>query len=113
VELRFPDSAANPYMTLAVCIAAGLEGIKNKLMAPDSVDKNIFALSDQEREALGIRRLPFNLQEAVKHLEKDDFVQSVLGEHISREYVEIKKKEWEDYCNQISQWELDQYLYRI
>lgn len=113
VELRFPDSAANPYMTLAVCIAAGLEGIKNKLTAPDSVDKNIFALSDKEREDLGIRRLPVNLQEAVKHLEKDDFVQSVLGEHISREYVEIKKKEWEDYCNQISQWELDQYLYRI
>lgn len=113
VELRCPDSAANPYLTLAVCLAAGLDGIKNKLTPPDSVDKNVFTLSEQEREALGVKRLPSTLKEAITNLENNPFIQHVLGEHISKKYIEAKKSEWEDYCTQVTQWELDQFLYRI
>ena len=113
LELRCPDSASNPYLTLAVCLAAGLDGIKNKLTPPESVDKNIFTLTEQEREALGVKRLPVTLNEAIAELENDDFVTNVLGEHIGRKYIEAKKAEWEEYCTQVTQWELDQYLYRI
>jgi glutamine synthetase len=113
IELRCPDPAANPYLTLAVCLAAGLDGIKNKLTPSDSVDANVFELTDMERAALGIRRLPANLCEAVADLEKSEFVRTVLGDHISRKYIEAKKLEWENYRTQVTQWEIDQYLYKI
>ncbi len=113
LELRNPDPSANPYLTLALCLAAGLDGIKNKLTPPQSIDRNVFEMSEQERERLEVRRLPLNLCEAIADLEKSDFVKDVLGEHISKKYVEAKKVEWEDYRTQVTKWELDQYLYRI
>jgi glutamine synthetase len=112
LELRCPDPAANPYLTLAVCLAAGLDGIRNKLTPPDSVDRNVFELTADERQKLGIRRLPANLNEAVSDLENSDFIKKVLGDHISKKYIEAKKAEWENYRTQVTQWELDQYLYR-
>jgi glutamine synthetase len=113
LELRCPDPSANPYLTLAVCLAAGLDGIKNKLTPPESVDRNVFELSSEERQEMGIRRLPENLIEAVHDLECSDFIKKVLGDHIRRKYIDAKKAEWEDYRTQVTQWELDQYLYRI
>jgi len=113
IELRCPDPAANPYLTLAVCLAAGLDGIKNKLTPPVSVDKNIFSLSKEEREALGVETLPLNLSESVSDLEKSDFMHNVLGEHIAKKYIEAKKYEWDDYRTKVTMWELEQYLYKI
>lgn len=113
LELRCPDPAANPYLTLAVCLAAGLDGIKNKLTPPESIDRNIFEMSLQERAQLGIKNLPANLIEAVVALEKNDLMKQVLGEHITNKYIEAKKSEWDNYRTQITQWEIDQYLYRI
>ncbi|MGB4658154.1 MAG: type I glutamate--ammonia ligase [Mobilitalea sp.] len=113
LELRCPDPSANPYLTLAVCLAAGLDGIKNKLMPPESIDKNIFTLTPEEREELGVRRLPANLNDAVTAMEESEFVKNVLGSHISKKYIEAKRAEWEDYRTQVTQWEIDQYLYRI
>lgn len=113
LELRCPDPSANPYLTLAVCLAAGLDGIKNKLTPPDSIDCNIFELTPQEREKLGIRRLPKNLCEAVDELEKSDFIKNVLGESFANKYIAAKRLEWEDYRTQVTQWEIDQYLYRV
>jgi len=113
IELRCPDPSANPYLALAVCLAAGLDGIKNRLEPQASVDKNLFELTEQERTALGIRRLPANLREAVDDLERSEFIKNVLGSHISKKYVDAKRSEWEDYRTQVTQWELDQYLYRI
>ncbi len=113
IELRCPDSAANPYLALAVCLAAGLDGIKNKLTPPDSVDRNLFELSKEEREALGIKSLPSTLCEAVDAMEKSDLIREVLGEHISKKYIEAKRSEWATYREQVTQWEVDQYLYRI
>jgi len=112
IELRSPDPCANPYLALAVCLAAGLDGIKNKLTPPDSVDMNIFELSKEERTKLGIRRLPSNLYEAIQELENSDFIKKVLGNHISAKYIGAKKQEWDDYRKQVTQWEMDQYLYR-
>ena len=113
LELRNPDPSANPYLTLAVCLAAGLDGIKNKLMPPANIDKNLFDLTEKERADLGIYRLPVNLNEAVADFEKNEYLKSVLGEHISKKYIAAKKVEWEEYRTQITQWEIDQYLYRV
>ncbi|MDO5426097.1 MAG: type I glutamate--ammonia ligase [Eubacteriales bacterium] len=113
IELRCPDPACNPYLTLAVCLAAGLDGIRNQITPPPSVDKNIFAMTQEEKEALGIESLPNNLFEAVKELENDPFILNVLGPHLGKNYIHAKKMEWEDYCQQVSGWEIDQYLYKI
>jgi len=112
IELRSPDPAANPYLALAVCLAAGLDGIKNKLMPPESIEANLFELSAEDRAKLGIRRLPSTLDEAIHALEKSDFMKRVLGEHISTRYIEAKKREWEEYRTRVTQWEIDQYLNR-
>ena len=113
IELRSPDPSANPYLMLAVCLAAGLDGIKNQLTPPEGINGNLFELSDEERTKLGIKRLPANLCEAVEALENNEFVMNVLGDHISKKYIDAKKTEWEEYRAQVTTWELDQYLYRI
>lgn len=113
VELRCPDPSANPYLALAVCLAAGLDGIRNKITPPDSVDLNIFTMTEEEKAAKGIKNLPASLKEALGQFEKSEFVKSVLGDHTAGKYLEAKNAEWNQYSVQVSQWELDQYLHRI
>ena len=113
VELRNPDPSANPYLVLATCLAAGLDGIKNKLEVPASVDCNIFEMTEEERKEAGIEILPDNLYDAIKYLNEDKFICGVLGEHITTKYTEAKLKEWDDYKTQVTQWELDEYLYKF
>jgi glutamine synthetase len=113
IELRSPDPSANPYLVLAVCLAAGLDGIQNQILPPAAVKENIFELTAQKRQEKGIESLPNNLLEAVQELEKDSFIQNVLGEHLSRNYIQAKKQEWEQYCRHVSAWEIEQYLYRV
>lgn len=112
VELRNPDPTANPYLVLALCLAAGLDGIKNKIEVPESVDCNIYDMTPGERRAAGIENMPADLKEAVDCLVADEFLCSVLGEHITTKYVEAKMKEWENYTTRVSQWEIDEYLYK-
>lgn len=110
IELRNPDPSANPYLALAVCLRAGLDGIINKIEPPASVDHNILTLSDSRKMELGIEELPCNLREAVAELEKDTFIQEVLGRHVSAKYIEAKKAEWAAYTAQVTDWEINQYL---
>ena len=112
VELRNPDPTANPYLVLALCLAAGLDGIKNKIEVTESVDCNIYEMTPGERRAAGIENMPADLKEAVDCLVADEFLCSVLGEHITTKYVEAKMKEWENYTTRVSQWEIDEYLYK-
>jgi glutamine synthetase len=113
VELRCPDPAANPYLTLAVCLAAGLDGIKNKLIPQDSVDKNIFNMTQEEKDEIGIMSLPESLEDSIIALENNDLIKNVLGIETTKKYVKAKREEWDQYSIQISQWEIDQYLHRI
>lgn len=113
IELRSPDPSANPYLTLAMCLAAGLDGIKNQLLPPESVDKNVYSMTKEDRESLNMLSLPTNLQEATNALAESEFAKNVLGDHISSKYIEAKKEEWERYRIQVTQWEVEQYLYRI
>ncbi|HEX4601211.1 MAG TPA: type I glutamate--ammonia ligase [Gemmatimonadales bacterium] len=109
-ELRMPDPSANPYLALAVQLAAGLDGIERKLVPPDPVNKNIFTMSFRERRRYRIDELPRDLHEALEVLEKDDVVRDALGPHIYERFVEAKREEWQESIGQVSAWELDRYL---
>ena len=113
IELRSPDPSANPYLTLALCLMAGLDGIKNEIEPPASVDRNIFEMTEEERNALGIEALPGTLIDAISEMEKDTFVQEVLGEHVSERYIAAKKAEWNKYRTQVTDWEINEYLYKF
>ena len=82
LELRCPDPSANPYLVLAVCLRAGLDGIKNRILPPESVDRDVFGMSVQERRERGIEEIPGTLIEAIQYMEKDDFVKETLGAHV-------------------------------
>ncbi len=112
LELRNPDPAANPYLTLALCLAAGLDGIRRKLTPPAAVGENLFELDEDERERLGIVHLPSNLKEAVRAMKADTLIRETLGEHIFPRYVQHKTDEWDEYKVRVTQWELDRYLAR-
>ena len=113
VELRCPDPAANPYLALAVCLAAGLDGIRNRIEPPAPIEKNIYEMRLDEKEAEGIEALPATLDEAIDELEKDEYILNVLGTHISRNYITAKRAEWDAYTSQVTDWEIEQYLYKI
>ena len=110
VELRCPDPTCNPYLEMALCLAAGLDGIKKGLVPKPAYDENVFALSDDELEKEGIECLPGSLEEAIKEAEKDPFIKQTLGEHVYENYIEGKKREWNEYKMQISQWEVNRYM---
>ena len=113
IELRSPDSAANPYLTLAVCLKAGLDGIVNRIEPPRSVDCNIYTMTDEERRARKIENLPGTLIEAVEELKKDSFILDVLGKHVAEQYIAAKEKEWQQYRAYVSEWEIQEFLYRF
>ena len=113
VELRCPDPSANPYLALAVCLAAGLDGIRNQITPPESVTENVFEMRLSKKNQLGIESLPADLGEAIHEFEADTYIQEVLGTHITEKYMEAKKAEWADYRSQVTQWEIENYLYKI
>lgn len=113
IELQSPDASCNPYLAFAVCLAAGIDGIKNKIEPPKHIEKNLFQMKTSEILSEGIDLLPDNLYEALEEFKKDKFVQDVLGEQITTKFYNAKKEEWRAYCSQVSNWELQQYLYKI
>lgn len=110
IELRSPDPTANPYLILALCLAAGLDGIRNKMEVPAQVTKNVFAMTKEELEEAGIEELPLTLGEALEELQMDTFLMNVLGEHLAEKYLRAKYEEWNQYCTQITDWEISHYL---
>ena len=112
IELRSPDPSCNPYLELALCLAAGLDGIKRNLQASSPTDVNIFHMHETERAHHGIDCLPGSLEEALDAMVDDELVLATLGEHVSDKYITAKRDEWNSYRLSISQWEIDQYLLR-
>ena len=110
VELRCPDPACNPYLAFAVMLTAGLEGIEKKYPLPPVVEPNIYHMAMEERERRGLTSLPGNLFEAIIETENSDLVRETLGRHIFDIFFFNKKKEWEDYRMQITQYEIKKYL---
>ncbi len=109
-ENRMPDPSANPYLALTVQLAAGLDGIREKIDCGEPVNKNIARMSYRERRRLRIDDLPRDLHEALDYLEKDAVVREALGEHIYERYLDAKREEWQEYIGQVSDWELGRYL---
>ena len=109
-ELRSPDPTCNPYLTFAVMLAAGMEGVNNRIEPPESFDRNIFRMTEEEREAEGIRCLPSNLMMSSKALAGDPLLTGVLGKHVVAQLKRIAELEWTDYSRAITDWELKRYL---
>ncbi len=110
MELRCPDPACNPYLTFAVLLQAGLEGIEHGYELPEPMEKNLYHLAPDERRRLGIEQLPATLGEAIELTAESELVLRTLGEHMFNRFVEIKRQEWEDYRVQVTAWELERYL---
>ncbi len=110
LELRMPDPSANPYLALAVQLAAGLDGIRGKVNPPDPVDRNIWELSVRDRRKYKIAELPRDLGEAVDLMKRSAFMKQVLGDHVYQNFLAAKEQEWQDYIAQVHDWEIDRYL---
>lgn len=109
-EFRSPDPACNPYLTFAVMLQAGLEGIEKGYKLEDPMEMNLYDLSDAEREEMGVQTLPESLGEAIKDAEKSELLKKALGDHVFSRLMEVKKKEWDEYRVQLTPWEMDKYL---
>ncbi|MHC5268238.1 type I glutamate--ammonia ligase [Enterococcus sp. LJL98] len=110
VELRSVDPTANPYLAMAVLLEAGLDGIRRKLTPPPAVDRNIYVMTEEEREAAQIYDLPSTIHNAIKALRKDPVMIEALGQHIYGNFNEAKRMEWAAYRQTVSEWEREQYL---
>ena len=110
IELRSPDPACNPYLAFSVMLAAGLEGIEKNYELSEPVEKDIYHLSEEDRQELGIKSLPGSLIEAIEITEKSQVVRKALGDHIFNNFIENKKIEWDNYRVKIHPYEIDRYL---
>lgn len=109
-ELRSPDPAGNPYLSFALLLAAGLDGIKKNLQPVPAVSANVYAIDAEERKAQQIESLPGDLNAAISEMKKDPFVKETLGDHIFHKYVKAKESEWQEYSTTVTEWELNRYL---
>jgi glutamine synthetase len=110
IEYRAPDPACNPYLALAVIVAAGLDGVRRELEPPAEVTGDLSAMSGAERRAWGIASLPDSLEEAIREMEGSDLVAEALGEHVFEWFIRNKRAEWDDYRGQVSAYERKQML---
>ena len=109
-ELRCPDPACNPYLTFACLLHAGLEGIEQGYDLPEPMETNLYHLTPEQRRERGIVSLPETLGEAIDELSRSELARKALGPHIFDRYVEIKRKEWDEYRVQLTDWEMKKYL---
>src|SRR6201993_5026007 len=109
-EIRCPDPSCNPYLTFAVLLHAGLEGIEQGYELPEPMETNLYHLTPEQRRQRGIVSLPETLGEAVDELSGSDLARKALGPHIFDRYVELKRGEWDEYRVQLTEWELRKYL---
>lgn len=106
IELRFPDPSANPYLAIAVCMAAGMDGLEKQ------TNPGMEAFMCYESGA-PVESLPETLHEAVGYMRDDSFIESVLGEEFTEIYANAKAQEWNEYMAQVCDWEIDRYLNRV
>lgn len=109
VEIRSVDATANPYLAVAAILMAGLYGIENKLDIKP-IEKNLFEIPRSERKALGVENLPSSLKHALDMFETSDFIQKVVGKHLTEKLIIAKSKEWDNYRLYVSDWEIKRYI---
>lgn len=112
-ELRSPDLSGNPYLQFAAILAAGLKGIELKEQLVSSVEKNIYSLNSSEMKKYGIESLPESLGHSLNLMSDSELLKDTFGEHIFRNFIHVKKEEWESYRKQVTSWEINKYLKNI
>jgi len=112
IELRSPDPTCNPYLTFASILAAGIEGIKNEIEPPADANKNIFNMSETERQQAHIDTLPGDLITANRHFMGDELLCNTFGKHVTEGLNSIADMEWDSYRTAVHPWEVEQYLTR-
>jgi glutamine synthetase len=110
MELRCPDPSCNPYLTFAALLQAGLEGIEKGYELPDPIETNLYDLTEDARESMGVQHLPESLGEAIEEMAGSELVERALGSHVFGRYVDLKREEWLDYRVQVTPWEIENYL---
>ena len=110
MELRCPDPSGNPYLQFAAMLTAGLKGIEEGYKLPEPMELNLYHLTDDERKERGIKSLPASLGEAIAIAERSDIVKEILGPHCFERFIEIKKKEWDDFRIQVTEYEIKRYF---
>ncbi|MEO0276449.1 MAG: type I glutamate--ammonia ligase [candidate division WOR-3 bacterium] len=110
IEFRSPDPSCNPYLAFAVILAAGIDGIKNKIDPGEPTNFDIYNMTEEERRKLGIESLPGNLMEAMDEFLKDDVLKNALSEHVIEKLIEAKKEEWDSFRTHVTDWEIERYL---
>ena len=110
VELRAADISNNPYLGGAMVLAAGLEGVREKIDPGAPHTENMYLKSESELEQLGVSYLPRSLGEAVDAFEADDLGRKVMGELMAKTYADFKRSEWDEYLTHVSDWEVSRYL---
>ena len=110
-ESRNADGAVNPYLAAALALAAGLDGIRNKIDPGAPNDDNLYEIGEEERASRGIQFLPQTLQEAISAFDEDPITEEILGIELKKEFIKYKMEEWERYHLSISPWEVERYSY--
>lgn len=110
IEYRSPDAACNPYLVLAVLLAAGLDGVENALEPLEPVTENVFEMSEEQRQEAGIKRLPEDMGEAIARAESSQFLKDTLGPVACQVFLANKRMEWQAYCSTVTDWEIERYL---
>ncbi|MGB0121491.1 MAG: glutamine synthetase family protein [Solirubrobacterales bacterium] len=109
-ELRCPDPACNPYLSLAGMLQAGLEGIEKGYELPEPMEENLYHLGPDEMAQRGIEVLPATLGEAVELAADSELMLRTLGEHTFRRFIELKRQEWDTYRVQVTPYEIESFL---
>ena len=113
IEYRAPDPACNPYLAFSVMLAAGMKGIEEDYPAPPPMAGNAAEMSEAQRQALGVRSLPSSLGHAISLAEDSELLHEALGSHIFPSFIQNKRMEWEEYCSQVTDYEISRYLHRL
>jgi Glutamine synthetase len=114
IELRSPDPSANPYLAIASCLVAGLDGIQNKIEPQmEEVRDNINFISEEEAKKRGIEKLPTDLLQACDEMKKDPLLRELIGERVFGQLYDSKIAAWKEYDAQVTAWEIASYLYKI
>jgi glutamine synthetase len=110
VELRSPDPACNPYLAFSCMLNAGLKGIEKGYKLPEPVEMDVYHLSDEEREKMGIDCLPGSLNRAIEYARNSELLPEILGDHIFEQFITSKKVEWDEYRINVHPYEMKRYL---
>lgn len=110
IEYRAPDPSCNAYLALAVIVAAGLDGIEKGIEPPLPIEENIYAMSEERKAQCKIEALPGSLRDALEEMKNSELVREVLGEHIFRKFLDLKRREWREFSISVTDWEIKRYL---